>query len=171
VAAPFGLAADGGGTLHLVGVGAGGAALLYSSWDGARWSAPETPWLRPEVAQGLGAAAATAPAGGQLAVALLALPPGIDAGAPAVFYASRAIPSVDVVDVPPPATPFSDATAAPSPTPDPTPAPSPTPDLSGDVDPAGSTQLPLVLGGGLAVVIVVGVLVAWGARRGRGSGR
>jgi hypothetical protein len=55
----------------------------------------------------------------------------------------------------------------PVPLPTPTVTPTPLPDLSDiGVSPADEgSDLPLYLGGGLAVVIVVGVLAVWGLRR------
>lgn len=164
---PLGVVADAGGALHLVGVGAGGGALLYSTWDGERWGSAELLSLRLDVEAGLGVAAATWLQSGRLAVALRVLEAGESGEETSVLlYTERTISPAGVPPAP---------TISPSPTPvatqgptlQPTAVPSPTPDLTGGPEPSGSSQLPLFLGGGLAAVIVVGVLVTWGVWRGR----
>lgn len=172
VAGPFGLAVSGppgdpGLTLHLVGTDAAMGALRYSAWDGAEWSSTEVVPLGLEARTGLGAAAAAPVQGGRLAVALLATAGGEgEEAAPAVFGAARAIPTVDVSLLPTPAATPTRAVAV-TPTPKPTVIPSPTPDLrtpTGSIAPVS----PMLLGGGLAAVIVVGMLAVWGVRRQRG---
>jgi len=180
-AGPFGLAADGRGTLHLVGKDAEREALLYSTWDGStgltaggsHWSAAENFRLGSEIEVGLGVAAATLPQGGRLAVAMRALPIGEgEKAVPVISYTARAIPTVEV---PPAPAPNPTPTVTPSPTPEPMAVPSPTPDPStgsgqaqtSGLLPLGFSMDPLLLGGGLAALIVVGVLATWGFRRGR----
>ncbi len=173
---PYGLAVSGPGVdasapgvLHLVGVSADGEAVLYSTWAGTRWSAVERYSLGPEVEADRGAAAATRPQGGRLAVAVRAQAAGNEAGTgeeAAAFAIVRTIPTVDVPALPTPA-PTPTPLVTPSPTPTPTAAPSATPDLTSGPLPSDSGYLPLILGGGLAAVVVVGVLVArgmWGRR-------
>lgn len=117
---------------------------------------------------GLGVAAATLLQGGRLAVALWALMAGEgEKAVPAIFYAARAIPTVEV---PPAPAPTPTPTVTLSPTLEPTATPSPTPDpstgsgqaLTSGLPPWVPSMDPLLLGGGLAGVIVVGVLTARG---------
>jgi hypothetical protein len=181
---PFGLTTDSNGTLHLVGVNVEGEALLYSTWDGStgptaggsHWSAAETFRLGSEMELGLGVAAATLSQGGRLAVALRALAVGEGEKAATVIFGTwRAIPTVEV---PPAPAPTPTPMVTPIPTPGPTAAPSPTPapstalrqssgQGSGQALMSGlllwiSSMDPLLLGGGLAALIVVGVLATRG---------
>jgi hypothetical protein len=162
---PFGLAAD-GESLHLVGAVADQGVLLYTSvpiTGDFRWGGVETLSLGAEIEGGGGAAAAVSP-GGRLAVAVQAVT-GTGAG-PSIWAAARAIPPV--------ASPAQPEAAAPTPVPGvepastslPTAGPTPTLDLAAEPPPASDTaRLGLVLGGGLAAVIVVGVMAVWGVRR------
>ena len=170
----MGLAVDGAGTLHLLAAAAGGEALSYSMWDGERWSSGEAFALGPDAAQaagaGLGAAAATLPQGGQLAVALGMMVTGEEEEAvPAVYTLARAIPTVDVPAVPAPL-PLPSATpevAGSEPTPT-LAAPTPTPDLMAGPAPSSPPVDPRLLGGGIAAVLIIGALATrplWGRRR------
>jgi hypothetical protein len=180
VPGPVGLAGDGAGTLHLVGVGeddAGEPALLYTTWVDERWGELETFRLPPGVSGEPGAAVALRPALGRLDLTFRGEVEG-EEGDPQVdvFYASRPVPEVEVTPVPAftpqptmPPTSRSAPTATPTPRPAVNPvAPSPAPpSLS-----LGPVNLPLVSLGGLflvaLVVVVVGVLALrplWAGRR------
>jgi hypothetical protein len=180
VSGPVGLAGDGAGTLHLIGVGeddAGEPALLYTTWADERWSELETFRLAPGTDGEPGVAVALRPALGRLDVTFRgkARSEGDEAHVD-VFYASRSTPAVDVTPVPvftpqptmtPP--PRSTPTATPTPRPAVNPvAPSPAPPVLS----LGPVNLPLVSLGGLflvvLVVVVVGVLALrplWARRR------
>jgi hypothetical protein len=178
-AGPVGAAADGAGTLHVVGAGAGGEGLLYTNWDGARWSGAETVELASDAAQaveaGLGAAVATLSQGGRLAVALNVaavdaaaddLAGGVGADAvPTLYYVARVIPIVAVSAVEtatstlPTSTPESaggESTALPT-----LAVPTSTPDLMAGPTPSSLPVDPRILGGGIAAVLVVGALLTW----------
>jgi len=163
VGGSVGLAVDGGGTLHLVGAAASDDTLLYTTWNGERWSRAEAFALGPHVEVGLGSAAATLDQGGQLAVALrVAVADEEEATVPAFYYVARVIPTVDVPAPPaavslPTATPEAAEIEA-------TPTlgvPTPTPDLTAGPAPASPGVDPLLLGGGLATLIVAGGLAGW----------
>jgi len=172
VPGPAGLASDGAGTLHLTGLGhddAGELALLYVTWDGDRWGERES--FRLELDDGEpGVAAALLPALGRLDVVLRGEAGGEDGTPQAeLWYTGRAVPAVAV---PPAPTLLPRPTATPLPTPTPAATPQPTPDFSRAPPPAagGSMDitLPLLLGGGLAALIVVGVFGTrwlWAGRR------
>jgi hypothetical protein len=163
VSGPVGLAADGGGTLHLVGVAADGEELLYSTWDGERWSSAEAFTLEPGMEAESVTAAATADGGGELAVALsvMVADEGEEATL-ALYFTARTIPTVDVSVMP-----------TPLPLPSATPelaageleptlgVPTLTPDLMAGPTPSSSAVDPRLLGGGMAAVILVGALVMW----------
>ena len=162
-AGPYALTISGpatgpGGTLHLVGADAAGESLLHTTFDGARWSALETVPLKLAVDIPLGVAAAAPPDGGRLGVAFRALAAG-EAGEPrsSIFSMVRTIPTEETSPAPiPAATSMPDA--PPTPTPEPETTLSPTPDLTGVPAASGSLPDPLLLGGGLAVVVVVGTV-------------
>jgi hypothetical protein len=163
VPGPVGLASDGAGRLYLAGLGrddAGQPVMLHVAWDGERWGEPER--LRLELAEGRpGMSAALFPALGRLEVAFRGEGLGQEeAGQAKLWYTSRAVPTVVVTPVP---TWTPRPTATPLLTPTPAVAPSPTADLGGSPVGEGDGQvpLPLILGGGLAAVIVAS---AFGAR-------
>jgi uncharacterized protein (DUF736 family) len=176
VPGPVGVATDGVGALHLVGLGhddAGEPALFYVTWDGSRWNSPETFPLEmggdaPGVVVALQAAL------GRLDVAFRGETEEEGAKQVDVWHTSRAVPAVAVTPAPtftpqPTATPTSMPlpTATPRPTVNPeTPMPSP-PSLE-----LGPINLPLTSVGGilLAALIVVGVVGAV-ATRGLWTGR
>jgi hypothetical protein len=162
---PFGLAASGSetvppGALHLVGSEGGTGILRYSSWDGERWTAPEFLDEKGFIGKDLGTVIAARPQGAELAVTWLALPPGDNADHSELFFTSRAIPSLDMVQ-PTQLTSGDTQTpeAASSPTVEPTVAPSATPNLNGYPAPSGSNGsiVPLAMGGILAALAVIGV--------------
>jgi len=117
-----------------------------------------------------GVAAALLPALGRLDVVLRGEAGGEDGTPQAeLWYTGRAVPPVAV---PPAPTLLPRPTATPLPTPTPAATPQPTPDFSRAPSPTtgGSMDiaLPLLLGGGLAALIVVGVFGArrlWAGRR------
>lgn len=177
VRGPVGLATDGAGTLHLIGVGeddAGESALLYTTWDSAaalttgdgRWGELETFRLAPDVSGEPGVAVALRSALGWLDVIFRGEVESEEGEVQVdVFYANRSVPVVEVTPVPV-FTPQPTMTPTPGPTPMPTPtlrptvnagAPSPSPpSLS-----LGPVTLPLLSLGGilLAALIVLAVAV------------
>ena len=166
VRGPFGLAVSGPpfgehSTLHAA--GAGSNALLYSAWDGSAWSAAESYALGPDALTGLGAAAASLPAGGRFAVALLAASDGQGSELPAVFGMARAIAAVDEELLPTPV-PTRTPAITPTFTPSPTLVPSPTPNLNTPVT-SGFPVDARILGGGLAMLVVLAALALLGIRR------
>ena len=164
---PFGLTAD-AARLHLLAALAESTSLRYSTWSSevqgaeGRWSQPES--FNPAGGRRNfpGAVAAAPLSGSQLAVAWLALPDTASLAtpippAPGVFLALRAITTVQPPSGPPPA-PTSTPTALPSQ--EPTIAPTATPILSQKPGPSGDSSLsPLVLGGGLAAIIVIAIFI------------
>jgi hypothetical protein len=182
VPGPVGLAADGAGTLHLVGVGKDDVeepALLYTTWDGSavsgatpttgggRWSELETFRLTPGTSSEPGLALALRSELGRLDVTFRS---GLESEEGEeqvdVFYASRSVPAVEVIPLPaftPQPTVVSTPGFAPTATPTPRPAvnpvaPSPAPPTLS----LGPVNLPLVSLGGLflaaLMVVVVGIL-------------
>ena len=194
VSAPFGVTVSGdsgsdknpAGVLHLVGVDIPTGSLLYSAWEGERWSQTET--YNPQypvmgvnyqtAAQtDLAASAATHLAGGQLGIvwklnsiyqagisnAIADDVPVGDAPAggallPVLLFTDRQIPSNEMSSVPPPAAPVKVGT--PPPTPEPTLQPTPTIALSNLTLSEESPIPPLAVGAGLGALIVL-ILFAW----------
>lgn len=172
VPGPVGLAADGAGTLHLVGLGRDGIdepALLYATWGssttlitgGERWSEPEAFRLDFDAGEP-GVAVALLPAMGRLsAVARGEIVVEGKGTFVDLWHASRVVPTVIVAPAP---TLTPDPTPTPPPTGTPAPTPTATPDLSGGPLPGAQRSmdllLTLALGGGLAALIVVGVFGA-----------
>jgi hypothetical protein len=157
----FGVAASGSagspdGVLHLVGMPETGR-LAYTQWTDGRWGDPESYAL---AGWNNGAAiwvdAASLPSGGQLGLTWLAVD---DSGLPVVFWVSRTIPVEEVVPEPTPMpTPVVESTPGIAPTA--TIQPSPTPDLNQAPPMRLSSDTPLILGGGLAAIMVVGYMLA-----------
>ena len=173
VPGPVGLASDGDGTLHLIGLGhddAGEPALLYMTWDGENWGEREMFRLALDEGGESGAVAALLPALGRLDVAFRGEAKGEgETRQVGLWHTGRAVPTV-VVTPAPTFTPHP--TATPLPTPTPTVTPQPTPDFGSVLPPTASGSmdipLPLLLGGGLAAVIVAGAFGArllWAGRR------
>jgi hypothetical protein len=172
VPGPVGLAPDGAGTLHLVGLindEAGGPVLLYATWDGGRWGERET--FRLELDGGEpGVAAMVLPALGRLDVALRGTAGGGEETAQVdLWHTRRAVPTVVVTPV---LAPIPQPTATLLPTPTPTMTPRPTPDFGRALSPTSGgsmpASLPLLLGGGLAALIVVSAFalrLLWVGRR------
>jgi hypothetical protein len=164
---PFGLAAD-AASLHLLAALAESTSLRYSTWSSGeqgaegRWSQPESFNPAGGWRNYPGGAAAAPLSGGQLAVAWLALPDTASLATPippvpGVFLALRAVATVQPPAGPPPA-PTNTSTAQPSL--EPTIAPTATPMLSQKPGPSGDSSLsPLVLGGGLAAIIVIAIFI------------
>lgn len=167
-APPFGLAVD-AATLHLLSALPESTSLRYSTWSSGeqgaegRWSQPES-FNPPGGWRNYPGAAAAAPVtGGQLAVAWLALPDSASLATPlppvpGVFLALRTVATVQ-----PPAETLPLPTNTPalgSPTETAIP-PTATPVLSQKPGPpSGDSSLsPLVLGGGLAAIIVIAIFI------------
>lgn len=179
VVGPVGLAADGAGTLHLVGLGrdeAGEPALAYATWhtEDERWREQEMLRLEEIESTVSGVAAALAGAQGWLSVAFRAQVEGEQGVRGEVFHAGRSVPTVEAGPEPS-YTPMPTVTPTPSPTPTAAPTPRPTvqaqaPEPAPPVLEVGPLTLPMTALGGLAVatVIVVGVLAGrglWARRR------
>jgi hypothetical protein len=173
VTGSLGLAPDGDGRLHLIGLRSDELSLpslVHVLWDGERWEQQEELELELEPAD-VGAAAALPPEGGQLDVVFGAGAVTSESTAEAeLWYTGRAVPPASLIYAVDPA-----PTATPTPSPTPTPGPSitPTPDLSGGPAPAGqSSPLPVstsvFVAGGLAVLLVLGVFgsrLLWARRQ------
>ena len=145
--------------LHLVALGWAdpAASLLYNTGSAERWDAPEA-YVLPETFPGpaLALEAAAPPEGQNLAVAWIAAD---ENGLPALYFAARSIPQVEVAPLPTlMPTPTVQATLAP--TAQPTIVPTPTPDLNRLPPPATELIPPLALSGVLAAVIVVIFFIA-----------
>jgi hypothetical protein len=162
VPGPIGLVADESGTTHLVGLGqdnGGAPALLYMTWDGQQWGERET--FRLDLAPDEpvpGVSAAVLPALGQLD-AVFRGQWGEVAGNQQItlWHTQRVVP---VVVTTPRPTPTAQPTPTPLPTSTPMPLPTPTPSFGqGPPQSVGGSMgdlLPLLLPGGLAVLLVVG---------------
>jgi hypothetical protein len=162
VPGPAGLIAEGNGALHLVGLGQednGEWALRYATWDGDRWSLPEMFPLNLEKVEP-GVTAGLLPALRRLEVIFRAELEGeVGTTQLGLWHTGRLVPTVAVTPVPT-FVPRPAVTLSPTPVlaPDPTSAPglssAPTPTAGGSLP----LPLPLLLAGGLAVLIVAGVL-------------
>jgi hypothetical protein len=171
---PYAVTGD-AATVHLVMALTGRLGLRYAAWTvtpdgiGGRWSPVETFAPSGRWRSLPGAAAAVPIGGGSLAVAWLALPELAGKAAPAATPATPAplpLPQVLLVmravpEVAPPAPPPAQPTVQPSATPpgEPTPARTATPLLSQQPSPGQSSLSPLVLGSGLAAVIVIAIFI------------
>lgn len=188
VQAPFGLAAVGRVAaqegsefwLHLAALQSGRGQLLFSSWDGLRWSEverfslPPTNEARFDLADPpfpLPISLAAATEGGKLPAVLMGVK-GAEAGGrwqAALFFTERQVPKVTL----PPLPPLPTATATPSPTAAPLPTvppPTITPTLSSAPAELAPPINPLILGGGLAAVILLAIfagILTVSSRRGR----
>ncbi len=161
---PFSLATD-GQTLHVISAIPGTVDLRYSTWIAETDTLPGNRWSQPEIYHPIGnwvnepGSAVSVPlTGGTLAIAWQAYPPSIEGVVEAlpstIYYTNKAIPSAEA---PPPAPTLPTITPTLEPTPLPTDVPTPTPPLSLEPPPSSSSISPLVLGGGLAAVIVVAI--------------
>lgn len=183
---PVGIVADGAGALYVTAVGQGmngESMLLYGRWDGATWGKSEGLALGQGATLGQGAAAVLTPAQSgkqkaesaavrRLVAVLRQSVLGSDGLLQFVIAASgRDVPAA-------PVTPAPTFTPLPSPTPTVTPTPRATPTpvrqfpMPETTPPAGGDllagQLPLLLGGSLALVLVLGAVLTrglWGMRR------
>jgi len=165
VAGPAGLLSDGSTTVHLLGLGqdsSGEPGLLYATWDGQRWSDPETFVLNLTMDTPMtGISAALLPALGQLDVVFRG--EGLEATGTEytdLWHARREVPTVV-------ATPVPTFTPRPIPTPLPTATsempPTPTPSFNQATPPASDDSadlLPILLPVVVAALIVAGVLGA-----------
>jgi hypothetical protein len=156
----FGVAASGstgtpGGVLHLVGMPINGR-LAYTQWADGRWGDMEGYAL---AAWNAGPAewvdAASMLTGSTLGLTWFAVD---ETGLPAVFWIGRIIPVIDVLPEPTPIpTPVLQDDPGIAPTA--TIQPSPTPDLNLAPAMTFSSSAPLILGGGLAALLVIGFLL------------
>jgi hypothetical protein len=177
VPGPVGLAADGLGGLYLVGLGQDDfdePALVYSVWllEEERWE--EQAPFRVGPVQGVlpGVALTLLGADGRIDALFRAQVPGEEGTRRDVLHAQRTVPPV--AEAPEPLyTPVPTLTPLPSPTPPPTPTPRPQVEVlpPGAAPPTvglGPVTLPVIAVAGLALalLIIVGVLVA--SRRDRG---
>jgi hypothetical protein len=176
VGGPVGLVADGGGGLHLVGVGqrAGGeSALLYTRWDGRNWDEPETFGLGQDAAPGSAVSVALDPQSGWLAVVLRTMVTEIERDSQfAVVATAREVAVTAALEPAPTFTPLPTHTPGPTATPRPTATARPQLTTTGVPQALNSGSLqnqePLLLSAVLAMIIVLGVLmgqVVWARRR------
>jgi hypothetical protein len=171
---PIGVLDGGNGTNHLVGLGKDGSeepALIYMTWDGQSWGERESFRLDLVEEEPLpGVAAAAVSALGRLDTVLRGVGTDGEVQHTGLWHAAREIPVV-ITTPAPTITPLPTQTPVPTSTPLPLPTPTRT---FGQAPPAitgGSMadMLPLVLSGGLAVLILaaafgLGLLVrAWRA--------
>ena len=164
VSGPADLLGDGAGRLYLLALGQGlktDGVLIYSTWDGAAWSERETFPLGQPARQGNAVAAVVLPQASQLQVVLRAMRQTAGGALKAsIMSMSRSIDSAAPVQVVPTFTPVPSSTPLPTSTPQATDTPLPKLASTGspplrDNGPLGN-QLPLFIGGALAVVVLVG---------------
>jgi hypothetical protein len=164
VPGPVALMDSGNEALHLAGLGqdsSGEAVLIYTVWDGGQWTTPEAFHLDLDSVEP-GLSASLLPALGRLDVAFRGAEKTEEGMTQiGLWHSDRLVPTVVVTPAPPL---VLHPTATPSPTPEPTATPVPTPNLSGAPPPStgGSSALPLplLLAGGLAVLLVAGTFGA-----------
>jgi len=161
VPGPLGLVADGAGRLHLLGwrdLGESQPKLVHTLWSEARWEQQDALSLA-FLPSDSGVSASLQPETGQLSVILSgAMPSDDEAVRMGLWYTGRVVSQAETL-------PVVAVTVQPTPTPTPTPLPgptmTPTPMLDGGPPPStgGLTGLPLalLLGGGLAALIVFSV--------------
>lgn len=196
IQAPYGLAAAGrpapvsdeAYALYLAAMQPAAGGFLYSSWQARRWSEVERFVLPPVNGAPFNLVAAQ----DRLSLALNLAAPGeggilsaawlgaVEAGTgqagnqPAearvgLFFASRLIPALRLPDLPPTATPAPTDTPAPQPLPT-LPVPTATPTISSAPAELAPPVDPMVLGGGLAAIILFAILagiLTLSSRRGR----
>ncbi len=161
---PFALAAD-YLSLRLIAPIPGSTTINLSQWSYAgaesRWEQVEK-FSPPGLWHNSSISAAMSPlSGGSFAVAWLALSEqavqvNMAANKPQVFFTARQIPMVDVPPAPA-ITPKPTATSTPADTP--TPIPTGTPMLSAEPDASSAPVSPLVIGTGLAALIVIAIFI------------
>lgn len=166
VALPFALTTSGSqqtppAALHLAAAERDEGIFQYAAWDGERWSAPDTVEDIGSIGDDLGVAAAAQLQGGVLAAARL-VQPSEDTRLPGLYLMMRSIPEIEVLQPQASgrqttATPTIQADLAPSITP----TAAPTPVLSSAPARLGGSSLPLILGSGLAVLVVLGAFSAY----------
>jgi hypothetical protein len=165
VTGPLAVKGNATAAIYLVGLGenkTGKPTLLYAAWDGQHWSQRESFRLGVEQVEG-GLAAVLLPETGRLEAAFRGAVKGSDATMQrGLWYTGRSVPTAGAL---PSSTLPPRATADPPPTPLPEPTARPTLNVSDTAAPetseADSIPLPLLLGGGLATLIVA---VALGVR-------
>ena len=147
--------ATSGGVLHLAGMPEA-AQVTYSFWAEGRWGELENHTLPGwQVGAATWVDAACLPTGGRLGLTWVA-EGGSDL--PAVYWAARSIPVAELPVEPTPQPTQALADEAES-LPTATPQPSPTPDLNQAPAMRFSSNAPLVLGGGLAGLLVIGFML------------
>lgn len=159
-----GLGTDGAGHAYLAALGqgiSGEAALLYSEWSGAQWSKVEVTSLSQPAAAGNGATLAVLSSAGQLQN-LMRLSTLQQDGRRMVGVAAIAR-SVQAAQVQPLPT-FTPAPLKANATPSlllPDNTPEPTPEVVSGAAPAAASDMPvfIVLGAGLAMVVLIGGIV------------
>lgn len=165
IALPFGLASDEKGEIHLVGVDRQQGILRYTAWEavalsGGRWSPQEIQDETDLISSGLGANAAASSLSGKLAVVSQSITQGDESGMLALYYTARQI-EVGSLETPantiPTPQPTSTPTLVPSPTAEPIQLPTITPDLNTKPEEEGNSIPPLILGGVVAAVILIGI--------------
>jgi hypothetical protein len=172
VTAPAGFVADGAGLLYLIGLvddDEGEPALLSMVWEDERWGQQEMHLLDPAPGEP-GVAVALQPALGHLDVTFRGeLQVGDEAPQKDLWHTGRAVPTAVVTRATPS---VPQETPMPTPTATTGPIPTATPDWSVESPPSSggsaSLLLPLLLAGGLAGLIVLGVLARrflWAGRR------
>ena len=167
VSGPAGLSSDDAGGIHLVGVGratGGEGALLHATWDGQAWTRREALGLRQNVAPDSAAIGALATGTSQLVVLVRGQISEQDAVQQfGIVATGRQVVVVQAASPAPTFTPLPTSTSTPTATPQP--AATPKPQLiTTSVSPSAqsgqmSGQLPLIVGGVLAVVVVLGVVI------------
>lgn len=173
VPGPARLIGDGSETVHLVGLGHDAneePALLYTTWDGQRWGQREMFHLDLDTSEAsAGVSAALLPALGQFDIVFRGeTQQEGEIKRADLWHSERTVPVILITPAPT-ATPHP--TATPAPTPVPTTPPTPTPSF-GSAPPStadGSLPIPvpLILAGGLAALVVAGVLGGRLLRAGR----
>ena len=164
---PVDLTAQGTDRFYLVGVGQGignESTLLYAQWSGQAWGKRETFSLGQNATWGNAAIAAVPVGTGRLVVAMRSWviePDGV--GRFEVMTTDREVVAASVVGPAPTFTPLPTFTPMPTDTPQPTATSRPRL-VTSDAPPAAPnepapSQLPLVVGGVLAVALVLGIMV------------
>lgn len=169
IALPFGATASGpreianensASAIHLAGAKSATGTLLYSSWNGERWSAAEVLNESGQIKEGTGVSTATRFQGGELAVGWAGQAKGSDHASQMLFMTVRNIPAVEITTADPtPPEINTTPTIGSMLIPEPTKTLTPTPNLNA-IPPSQSgsqSNAPLIWGGILAAIVVVGI--------------